>query len=613
MARNQTEALASEDQASVQEEIFRSLLKTPHRQVDESLALHKAQFERDPNFYGHLATWAVVDGNNTVRDLDEVFIAVLFASEYQEHREAAYTMLQKLPPYQVGRVANCFTGWDEVVHHRSFDKKPLPKTGVHGVTVERARYGRKHGQAGKLIPVKKVDLAKNAKLKRELVAKKLVDRTAREFTVTTYKISHEGLGKRCFKGMLKKAVRAYLRLRERKENRGQMEGALIRARDHLHRLYYRSNTLPQGDENGWINRYIFRGETEDGSRLHALQRLIDSKDPTEQSALIMDHKIPYPVAAGLISNMTPSVIVALIDAMSPQELLSNLDSLQRRGAMKNADLKALIEAKLKKAKKARRVDAMKGGVAAKAVKNLDADVRKAVTEVTDAQLKKLTPINCRVALLIDKSGSMEKAIELGKELAAAIAQACERHEPLVYMFDSKPTRIQWRTADGDITQKSAWDNKLKMFRANGGTSPGTAIRAMMDHKPNPIVVDEVIVVTDEGENASGVSFATMLKNYEKRIGLLPFVAIVRVASPYGTDNRMTRNCEAMGIEVDSIDCTNIDQISMPNLIQRLARQSMFELVQEVLERELPTRAAWDQANKMTPAEIRKGAAAVVVA
>lgn len=604
------DALATENQASVQEEIFRTLLKTPHRQVDESLAIHKEQFDRDPDFYGHLATWAVVEGNNTIRDLNEIFMAVLFASPYQEHREAAYVMLQSLPPYQVYRVCNYFTGWDEIVHHRSYDKKPLPENGKHGVKVERAKYGKNHANSGKQIPVKKVDLTKNAKMRRELMAKGLVARTASEFTVTTYRVMHEGLGKRCFKGMLKKAVRTYLRLRERDENRGQMEGALIRARDQLHRLYLRSNTLPCGDESSWINRYIFRGEVEEGSRLHALQQLIESDDPTVQSQLIMDHKIPYPVAAGLISNMTPSVLVALIDAMSPQELMANLDALQRRGAMSNADIKALIEGKLKKAKKAKRVDAMKGGVAAKVVKNLDADVRKAVTEVTDTQLKKLKPINCRTALLIDKSGSMEKAIEVGKDLAAAIAQACEAHAPVVYTFDTMPRRIDWKDSDGDMKQKSNWDKKLKMVRANGGTAPGACIRAMADKN---IVVDEVIVVTDEGENAGATPFATALRNYERKVGLLPFVAIVRVASPWGASDRMTKSCEAMGIEVDSIDCTKVDQIAMPNLIQRLARQSMFELVQEVLECELPARADWDQTNQMTPAEIKKGVAALATA
>jgi hypothetical protein len=603
MTRN---AAATENQASVQEEVFRTLLKTPHRQTDESLSIHMAQFKRDPEFYGHLSAWAVVDGNNTIRDLNEIFIAVLFASPYQEHREAAYVMLQSLPPYQVWRVANYFTGWDEIVHHRSYDKRPLPPTGQFGVTVERARFGRRHAQSGAPIPVKTVDLTKNPKLKRELLDKKLITASTRNFTVTTYKITHEGLNKKTFKGLLKKSIRAYLRIRERNENRGQMEGALIRARDQIHRLYFRSNTLPGGDENSWINRYIFRGEVEEGSRLAALQQLIESNDPTVQSQLIMEHKIPYPVAAGLISNMTPSVLVALIDAMSPQELLANLDSLQRRGAMNNTDLKTLIEDKLKKAKKAKRVDAMKGGIAAKAVKNLDEDVRRAVTEVTDTQLKKLKPINNRIALLIDKSGSMEKAIERGKELAAAIAQACEKYAPVVYLFDSMPRRVEWKDSDGDITQKSSWDRKFRMVRADGGTAPGTCIRAMTD---NNIVVDQVVAVTDEGENAGVTPFATTLRNYERKIGILPFVSIIRVASQWGACNRMTKGCEAAGIEVDAIDCTKMDQIAMPNLIQRLARQSMFDLVQEVLRCELPVRADWDRANKMTPAEIKKGAVA----
>lgn len=598
-------AIATENQSPVHEEIYRTLLKTPHRQVDESLAIHKQQFERDPEFYGHLASWAVAGGNNTIHDLNEIFIAVLFASQYEEHRQAAYVMLQSLPPYQVYRVCNYFTGWDEVVHYRSYDKKPLPQNGKHGVTVERARYGKSHPKAGQVIPVKKVDLTKNAKLKRELLKNKLILPSTRDFTVTTYKITHEGLGKRTFKGLLKKAVRAYLRIREREENRNQMEGALIRARDQIHRLYFKSNTLPCGDENSWINRYVFKGEAEEGSRLAALQKLVDSKDPAEQSQLIMDHKIPFPVAAGLISNMTPSVLVALIDAMSPQELLANLNALQNRGAMNNADIKTLIEQKLKKAKKAKRVDAMKGGVAAKAVKNLDKDVKKAVTEVTDTQLKKLQPINCRVALLIDKSGSMQSAIELGKELAAAIAQACQKHDPVVYTFDSMPRRIEWKESDGDITQKSAWDNKLKMVRANGGTAPGTCIRAMADKN---IVVDEVIVVTDEGENSGTTPFATALRVYERKMGLLPFVAIIRVASPWGGGDEMTKSCKAAGIEVEAIDCTKVDQVAMPNLIQRLARNSMFELVQEALEFELPSKEKWDQANKMTPAEIKKGAA-----
>ncbi|MFA5385917.1 MAG: hypothetical protein WC364_14890, partial [Eubacteriales bacterium] len=189
----------SEDAVSVQETIFQTLLKTPHRQVDETLALHLSQFERDPHFYGLLATWAL-SGHNAIRDLDEIFIAVLFASSFPEHREAAYVLLQKLPPYQVERVCNFYTGWDEIVRHRSYDKKPLPKD-VPGVTVRRACYGKRRSNSGQEIPVKTVELDKNTKLRRELVKKGLVRASDSSFTVTTYHVAHAGLGKGCLKGM----------------------------------------------------------------------------------------------------------------------------------------------------------------------------------------------------------------------------------------------------------------------------------------------------------------------------------------------------------------------------------------------------------------------------
>ncbi|KKK96010.1 hypothetical protein LCGC14_2667060, partial [marine sediment metagenome] len=53
---------ASESQPSVQEEIFNSLLRTPHRSVDEFLEIHRTQLERDPFLYGCLATYAVHEG-----------------------------------------------------------------------------------------------------------------------------------------------------------------------------------------------------------------------------------------------------------------------------------------------------------------------------------------------------------------------------------------------------------------------------------------------------------------------------------------------------------------------------------------------------------------------
>lgn len=593
---NNSTAVATEQGNSVHQEMFTSLLRTPHRQVDETLDLHVRQFDRDPNFYGHLATWAAHHGNNVVRDINEVFLAVLFASEYPEHREAAYVMLQSMPPYQVARVMRYVTGYDEVVRHVSTSKKSMPVNGKFGVTVSPLRYGKKHPEAGKAVPRKTVKL--NKVRAREMVGKGLLPHGVREYHVDSFFVKHACLNKRTVKGMLRRAIRSYLRFREKPENIGMLEGALIRARDDMFGLYFRTNTAPGGSNDSWINQYLFKHKIDENSptakRLAALARLRKETDPVEQAKLIVEHKLPWPQVVSVITKITPTVMVAQVEVMSPQELLQNLASLKARGAFDNPDLKKMIMDKMAKIKKQKgRVDALKGAAAAKAV-DLPADVAAAAVEVTDAQLKFHGTIRATTALLIDKSGSMQTAIELGKQLAAGIAQSCsEGNEPKVFLFDNMPTEVKWRASDGNITKKSAWDQKLKMFRASGGTEPHNVLRAMISQG---IAVEQIMLVTDEGENACG-SFASQLKQYEKKFGFMPNISIARVKG-WGVSDAMTKSMKAVGIDVEAVDCTKADQVSIPNLLQLLSRKSIFELVQEIGTVPLPTRDEWDTANGM---------------
>ncbi len=589
-------AIESEQGNAVHQEMFQTLFRTPHRQGDETLVLHIEQFERDPNFYGKLAVHAVHLGNQVIRDVNEIFLAVLFNSPYEEHRAAAYVMMQALPPYQVVRVCNYFTGYNETVKHASYEPA-LPTNNRFGLSYKRAT-----AKNGTEIPRKTITMGKNSKLRQRLVEKGKLPARASKFTVDTWLFKHKGLNHRRFKGLLKQSVRAYLRLREREENRGQMEGALLRGREVIRRLYAKSNLCPQSNEASWINQYVFHGIAEEGSRLGAVRRLQQTNDPSEQSAIIMDAKLPYTLASSVISDMSPSVLVALIDAMSPQELMQSLGSLQKRGAMDNADLKRLIDNKLKKAKKAKktRVDALKGAKAAEMVVGLDADIKKSVIAVTDAQLKKHGEIKASTVLMIDKSGSMAEGIELGKQLGAAIGQAIANPDLLrAFLFDRMPVPIVWSEADGDVSKKSSWDTKLKMYRAVGGTSPNSVVRAMIDQK---IHAEQIVVVTDEGENSPG-QFAQAVKNYEREMGILPSVVLVRVGH---WRDVMYRTCEAAGIDVDFIDCSRADSVSIPNVIQLLSRKSIFDLVMEILALPLPDREQWDKKNGLTPGEIKRG-------
>jgi len=561
----------SETQPSVQEEIFKTLLRTPHRSVDEVLRIHFDQLQRDPYLYGCLAVYAVLEGQCAVRDLQDVFVATLFVSEFPEHREAAWVMFQDLPPYRAQRVVRYVTGYAEVVKHTSKDK-PMPAQGEYGVTYDRAK-----DRSGKEIARRVQKIGR--KLRRHVG-------NMSELTIDTWLVKHE-CHKRPLNRVAKGAISQYLRTRE--ENKELMEGAILRARGALKYLYAKAHLIPESDEDGWVNRALFHGEAPEGSRLDAMQKLIASTDPTEQAQIIMDAKLPFPVVQSLVETITPSVLIALIDSMSPQELLANLAKLKREGAFNSPEIKELVQDKIQSVKKAKRgkVDAFKGEIAAEAVAELDDETKAMVSAVTDAQLKQHGQIGVPSMLLIDKSWSMEEAIKEGKRVGAALAQAAGDNFRGCYLFGSTARRLKWEKKDGDITQYSAWQQKLKMVRADGGTNLGACLTAMIKNGED---VDQIIILTDEGENGHPY-FYEKLPEYKKQFGHLPEIVIVRLGGHDACDH-VERTCKKAGAEVTVMDCTKTDKIALPNLIQLCSKKSIFDLIQEVLELPLPTKSEW---------------------
>lgn len=85
-------------------QILNSLLDSTHREIGRVVETHKQMIEQDPLFYGHLAVWAME--NTDIRDHKEVFVSSLLLSEYEEHREAGYVLLQRFPPHQVVKIKN---------------------------------------------------------------------------------------------------------------------------------------------------------------------------------------------------------------------------------------------------------------------------------------------------------------------------------------------------------------------------------------------------------------------------------------------------------------------------------------------------------------------------
>src|SRR5437660_856202 len=138
-----------------------------------------------------------------------------------------------------------------------------------------------------------------------------------------------------------------------------------------HRRLYALLHVAPGER---AQRVLFDEEPPADSKLAAVKALAQAKSPAEQARAILANRVPYRVAATVVQQMTPTVLLALIECMTPQELINNLGSLQRRGAMDNPDLKLLVEQKLEEAKTGARVSAFKAEEAMKAT-NLSAGVR----------------------------------------------------------------------------------------------------------------------------------------------------------------------------------------------------------------------------------------------
>ena len=365
------------------------------------------------------------------------------------------------------------------------------------------------------------------------------------------------------------AVTRYLRQREK--NAEFFDRAALRNRKAMKHLYATLHVKPSPRANA----ILFKDKPPEDSMAFMLKQLAKTETPAEQAALIVEHNIPYTVAVGAVKQLTPTVLVALINSMSPQEVINNLNSLKKRGAMEHAEVKALIDEKLEAAQKSDRVSAYKAKVAADAA-NFDAETAAKLEKVTNEQVKKRGAIKVATGLLIDKSGSMEKAIDVGKRLAALISGIAEA-ELFVYAFDNMPYEVK---ADGK--ELSDWERAFQHIRAGGGTSCGCAVEAMRRRKQ---LVEQFVLVTDEGDN-SAPYFADAYTTYCRDLAVMPNVVIVRVGN-YASDY-VESQLKRKQVPVETFTFKG-DYYSLPNLVPLLSRPSRLELLMEIMETPLPVR------------------------
>jgi hypothetical protein len=359
-------------------------------------------------------------------------------------------------------------------------------------------------------------------------------------------------------------------LRERENNAEWFDGGVLTARKAIKRLYALLHVKP-GER---AQKVLFDDAPPEDSRLFTLKQLARSTSADEQAAAIVAYRIPYKVAASVVREMTPTVVRALVEIMTPMELINSVGALQKRGALADPDVKQLVESKLAQARGDNRVSAFKAEKAVEAT-GVSEEIAQSLREVTDARIKARGRISRSTAMLLDRSGSMTIALEVGKRLGAMISAVADA--PLfAHVFNTSALMLAPQGPD-----LAHWNETLEGIDAGGGTSIGAAIEALMNAKQ---YVEQIVFVTDEDENTAPM-FADAYARYARAMKVAPSVIILRVGQ---STTKIEKACKNAGIPV-SVFRFEGDYYALPNVLPLLSQPSQMDLLMEIVEYPLPTR------------------------
>ncbi len=361
-------------------------------------------------------------------------------------------------------------------------------------------------------------------------------------------------------------------LRQREQNAEWFDRTVLTARKAIKRLYALLHVKPDAR----AQQILFDEVPPPDSKLFALKQLARATNSDAQAEAIRTHKIPYKVAVSVVREMSPNVVRALVETMTPMELINSIGSLRKRGSLQDEAIHQLVQQKLAEAKKDERVSAYKADVAAEAA-GVSEELAESLREVTNARVRTRGRILRPTAMLLDRSGSMSVALEVGKRLGALLSAVTDS-ELFAYVFDTSAQMLTPRGVD-----LSAWEAALEGIRPGGGTSIGCAIDALRQAKQ---YVEQLVFVTDEEENTAPM-FSEAYTQYVKEMRVPPNVVILRVGA--ATD-RIEKTCKKLGIPVSVFHFTG-DYYSLPNVLPLLSQSSRSELLQDIFAYPLPKRKA----------------------
>lgn len=366
-------------------------------------------------------------------------------------------------------------------------------------------------------------------------------------------------------GRWKRAASRWLAIREK--NLPMLQG-LVKAgyKETIKNIARKAGYKPESQAFfeilGWKQKQASGGHREVGLSGLVLQKRdrFDGVSEAEICEAIVMQKLAYKDVVGRLPKdvgLTPAIMVALLPSLSDRDLRILTPTLEELGLMTEPEIRTRWEKAIADATDQRSLNIAKNvrnkEIKEKLVEASDNAAKKAVAEATKEQ-----PVE--VMFLIDKSGSMDGAIDKSKEALSRILAGFPLDRMHIASFDTSGTILRPKAAN-----RAAVQHMLASIKAGGGTMHSEGVRVL--HASGfrvPAGSKLIVIVVGDEAGESGSSLGEAFKGYGYDVAALAM--LVSVSSGRG---RTVQDCARhLGVPFSEVQ---IEQFDDPYQVPRVLR------------------------------------------
>ncbi|MCP3064086.1 VWA domain-containing protein [Myxococcus sp. K38C18041901] len=286
----------------------------------------------------------------------------------------------------------------------------------------------------------------------------------------------------------------------------------------------------------------------------------DGLSEAEICEWIDSERLSYKEVVGRLPKdvgMTPAIMVALLPSLSDRDLRLMTPTLEELGLLAEPTVRARWEKAVQTATDQRALNIAKNVrsevLRQKLEEASDNAARQAVAEAT-------AETDVRVMFLIDKSGSMDGAIENSKEALARILAGFPMEKLHIAAFDTMGTVLRPKASN-----RTAVQHMLAGLKASGGTTHAAGVHALhRDGMRVPEGAKLVVIVVGDEAGEAGDQFARAFRD----VGF-PVAAMALLVSVAGGRGNTVRTC-ASQLRVPFSE-VNVDQFADPYQVPRVLK------------------------------------------